>query len=181
MTPLRLMLSFVLLGLVAYIGFPAVKALAGNEPAATAPAPAPNFTGIDRWLNSEPLSIEKLRGKVVLVEFWTYECINCIHVIPHTQALYDRYRNDGLVVVGIHTPEYDEERIPSNVVAAVKQLGITYPVALDNGNATWDAYGNQYWPALYLIDQQGRIVYRNVGEGNYAYTEARIRQLLGKP
>jgi thiol-disulfide isomerase/thioredoxin len=175
---LRLILSVALFGLAAYACWPDVRAVPRDEASST--MTAPEFAGVDQWLNTAPLSIEKLRGKVVLVEFWTYTCINCLHVLPHTQELYDRYRNDGLVVVGVHTPEYDEERVPANVAAAVKRLGITYPVAQDNGYATWNAYGNQYWPALYLIDQQGRIVYRTVGEGNYAKTEQRVRELLGK-
>jgi thiol-disulfide isomerase/thioredoxin len=180
MTAARLALSFVLFGLAVYACFPEVRAFASRDVATAVAKPAPEFNGLDHWLNAGPLSIENLRGKVVLVEFWTFECINCRHVIPHTQELFERYRNDGLVVVGVHTPEYDEERVPANVAAAVQRLGITYPVAQDNGYATWNAYGNQYWPALYLIDQQGRIVYHTIGEGNYAYTESRVRELLGK-
>jgi thiol-disulfide isomerase/thioredoxin len=143
-------------------------------------APAPDFTGADRWYNSAPLTIQGLHGKVVLVEFWTRECINCIDVLPHTKALYDTYAKDGLVVVGVHTPEYDEERDPAALQAALKHFQITWPVAQDNEQRIWNAYGNRYWPALYLIDQNGRVVYSNFGEGNYAETEQRVRQLLGK-
>jgi thiol-disulfide isomerase/thioredoxin len=139
---------------------------------------APEFTGIDQWLNSPPLTLKQLRGKVVLVEFWTYSCINCIHVLPHTKAWHAKYRDQGLVVVGVHTPEYGHEKPLSNLQAAAKRFGITYPVAQDNGYRTWNAYGNRYWPALYLIDQDGRIVYRHFGEGEYGTTEARIQQLL---
>lgn len=143
-------------------------------------AQAPDFTGAERWYNSSPLTIQGLHGKVVLVEFWTRECINCIHVLPHTKALYDTYAKDGLVVVGVHTPEYDEERDPAALQAALRRFQITWPVAVDNESRIWNAYGNRFWPAVYLIDQNGRVVYSNFGEGNYAETEQRVRQLLGK-
>ena len=147
-------------------------------PAATA-RPAPEFAP-GAWINSAPLTLEQLRGKVVLVEFWTYTCINCIHVTPYVKQWHERYKGDGLVVVGVHTPEYDEEKIPGNVRDAVRRYGITYPVVQDNDYATWNAYGNQYWPALYLVDQDGRIVYRHYGEGGYDATEAKIRALLAQ-
>ncbi|QNK03099.1 redoxin family protein [Dyella telluris] len=142
--------------------------------------PAPDFEGATRWLNSSPLSTQQLRGKVVLVEFWTRECINCLHVLPHTKALYDRYANDGLVVVGVHTPEYDEERDVTSLKQAISTLGIRYPVAMDNDNRIWNAWGNRFWPAIYLIDREGHVVYRHVGEGDYDQTEAKVRELLGK-
>ncbi|GAB3370204.1 thioredoxin family protein [Lysobacter rhizosphaerae] len=151
------------------------------QPTSSAPAPmAPEFTGINHWINSAPLTLQQLRGKVVLVEFWTYDCINCIHVLPHMKQLHERYAAQGLVVVGVHTPEYGHERILGNLESAVKRFGIRYPVAQDNDYKTWDAFGNQYWPAQYLINQDGRIVYRHFGEGGYADTEARIQQLLDK-
>jgi len=149
------------------------------QPSPGMPAPlAPEFKGIDHWLNGPPQSLQRLRGKVVLVEFWTYSCINCIHVMPHVKQWHDRYADQGLVVIGVHTPEFDYEKALPNVEAAAKRFGITWPIAQDNRSQTWDAYGNQFWPALYLIDQQGRIVYRRVGEGDYAATEAQIRRLL---
>jgi len=141
---------------------------------------APEFTGISHWLNSDPLTMQQLRGKVVLVEFWTFDCINCIHVMPHVKQWHQRYKDQGLVVVGVHTPEYGHERILDNLQAAVKRFGIEYPVAQDNGYHTWNAFGNRYWPALYLIDQQGQIVYRHAGEGDYDTTEAQIQRLLRK-
>lgn len=141
---------------------------------------APDFDGATRWLNSTPLSMQQLHGKVVLVEFWTRECINCLHVLPHTKALYDRYAADGLVVVGVHTPEYDEERDVTSLKQAISTLGIRYPVAMDNDQRIWNAYGNRYWPAIYLIDRDGHVVYRHVGEGDYDQTEAKVRELLGK-
>lgn len=153
-------------------------ARAGEQVPAT--TPAPEFTGITQWLNSKPLSRGDLEGKVTLVEFWTNECINCLHVLPHTRALYDAYKADGLVVVGVHTPEYDEERDPATVKAAIRRFGIDWPVAIDNDRATWNAWGNQFWPALYLVDRQGHVVYRHFGEGHYAEAEAKVRELLGK-
>ncbi|SAK45473.1 redoxin domain-containing protein [Caballeronia hypogeia] len=142
-------------------------------------AQAPDFTGIDNWLNSAPLDLKQLRGKVVLVDFWTFDCINCAHTLPHVKDWNARYRDKGLVVVGVHTPEYSFERDLGNLKKAVKQYGIEYPVAQDNRYATWNAYRNQYWPAFYLIDQNGKIVYSQFGEGRYAQTEDAIRGLLG--
>jgi thiol-disulfide isomerase/thioredoxin len=141
-------------------------------------AAAPEFSGIERWLNSPPLSMQSLRGKVVLVDFWTYTCINCTRTLPHVKSWHEKYKDKGLVVVGVHTPEYPFERATANVQAAIKRFGIAYPVAQDNRYATWQAYSNQYWPAVYLIDRQGRIAYTHFGEGAYEQTEARIRALL---
>jgi thiol-disulfide isomerase/thioredoxin len=145
---------------------------------AQSPHYAPEFVGIDRWFNSPSLSMAKLRGSVVLVEFWTYECINCAHVQPHLKDWDQRYRNQGLTVIGVHTPEFDEEYDANNLRRAINRADIHYPVAQDNGYRTWNAYGNSFWPAMYLIDRTGRIVYRHVGEGDYDATEARIRELL---
>lgn len=151
------------------------------QPTARQPAPpAPDFQDIHRWINSPPLRMSQLRGKVVLVEFWTYACINCLHVQPHVNRWHARYRDQGLAVIGVHTPEYDYEHLTGNVRAAVERLGIDYPVAQDNDYATWNAYGNRFWPALYLIDRDGRIVYRHYGEGDYDKTEAMIRELLAQ-
>ena len=149
------------------------------EPTHSAPAPiAPEFKGINRWINSAPLTMSQLRGKVVLVEFWTYSCINCIRVMPYVSQWHERYKEQGLVVVGVHTPENAFEKLPDNVLAAVKRFGIEYPVAEDNGYQTWNAYNNRFWPALYLIDHEGRVAYHHYGEGAYAETEATIQQLL---
>jgi cytochrome c biogenesis protein CcdA/thiol-disulfide isomerase/thioredoxin len=141
---------------------------------------APDFAGIDRWLNSRPLTMSQLRGKVVLIDFWTYSCINCLRTLPHVEAWDRLYRRDGLVIVGVHTPEFAFEHVPSNVEAAAKRLGVDYPVALDNDYGTWNAYGNQYWPAKYLIDRSGHVRYAHFGEGNYDITEENIRSLLGE-
>ena len=139
---------------------------------------APEITGIDHWLNSPPLTLAGLRGKVVLIDFWTYSCINCIRTLPYVEGWYQKYGPEGFVVIGIHTPEFAFEHDTGNVAAAVARFGITYPVAQDNEYATWQAYSNQYWPADYLIDANGNIADTHFGEGNYAQTDARIRSLL---
>jgi cytochrome c biogenesis protein CcdA/thiol-disulfide isomerase/thioredoxin len=141
--------------------------------------PAPAITGTQDWFNSKPLKLSQLRGKVVLIDFWTYSCINCLRTIPHLKAWYDTYHSQGLEIIGVHTPEFAFEHVASNVAAAVKRLGIPYPVVQDNDYATWYAYGNQYWPAEYLIDKNGHIRHTNFGEGDYGGTEQLIRQLLG--
>ncbi len=139
---------------------------------------APNFVGIDNWLNSGPLTIADLHGKVVLVEFWTYGCYNCVNTLPHVTRLYNTYKDKGLVVIGIHTPEFPFEKSTGNVQAAIKRHGIRYPVAQDNEYATWNAYGNQYWPAQYIVDQSGKIVFEHAGEGQYDEIERVVRKLL---
>jgi thiol-disulfide isomerase/thioredoxin len=140
--------------------------------------PAPNIQGISAWINSAPINLSQLRGKIVIVDFWTYSCINCIRSIPHLEAWYNAYGNNGLVIIGVHTPEFQFEHNLTNVQNAVKRFNITYPVALDNNYSTWDAYGNEYWPADYIIDQNGDVRYAVFGEGNYNQTEEVIRALL---
>ena len=143
--------------------------------------PAPNFTGITTWLNTpggKPLSLSALRGKVVLVNFWTYSCINCQRTLPHVEAWYKEYAKDGFVVVGVHTPEFAFEHVVSNVRAQAAALGVRYPVAIDDNYATWNAYDNEYWPADYLIDARGDVRHIHFGEGDYSTTEQLIRQLL---
>jgi len=139
---------------------------------------APGFHDVSAWLNSQGLSMDALRGKVVLVDFWTYSCINCLRTLPYIEKWDERYRSKGLVIVGVHTPEFQFEHDLGNVRAAVKRLGVRYPVALDNDYGTWNAYGNKYWPADYLIDQTGRVRHIHVGEGAYDETERDIRLLL---
>ena len=140
----------------------------------------PSLDGAVLWLNSPPLTREQLKGKVVLVDFWTYSCINCIRYIPYVRAWAERYRNDGLVVIGVHSPEFAFEKDPANVRKAVADLGIRYPVAVDNDLAIWRAFDNRYWPASYLADGQGRIRYHHFGEGSYDKTEGAIRALLAE-
>jgi cytochrome c biogenesis protein CcdA/thiol-disulfide isomerase/thioredoxin len=141
--------------------------------------PAPDFHGIVRWLNSEPLTIPGLRGRVVLIDFWTYSCINCLRTLPYIRAWDERYRDAGLTIVGVHSPEFAFERVESSVRENVRKLGVRYPVALDNDFVTWQSWHNQYWPAKYLIDKRGHVRYFHFGEGEYAETEAAIRTLLG--
>ena len=138
----------------------------------------PSFAGSQLWINSTPLTPEDLRGKVVMVDFWTYSCINCLRALPFVQAWYEKYKSYGLVVIGVHAPEFAFEKDPANVRRAVADLKITYPVALDNDYAIWQAFNNQYWPAHYFIDAGGRIRAHHFGEGNYAESEQTIRKLL---
>jgi thiol-disulfide isomerase/thioredoxin len=140
---------------------------------------APSIDGIDAWINSEPLQLNDLRGKVVLIDFWTYSCINCMRTLPYLNDWYRKYHDKGLVIIGVHTPEFDFEKNLDNVKNAVSQDGIKYPVALDSHFVTWQQYNNQYWPAHYLIDKKGYVVYTHFGEGEYDVTENNIRYLLG--
>jgi len=138
----------------------------------------PSLSGAVQWLNSPELTAESLRGKVVLVDFWTYDCINCQHTLPYVKEWEKKYGKDGLVVIGVHTPEYGYERIIDNVKDQVKKLGITYPVAIDNNYAIWRNFDNQYWPAHYLVDAKGQVRYTHFGEGSYQAQEQMIQQLL---
>ena len=142
---------------------------------------APQFKGITKWLNTpgdKPLTLTGLRGKVVLVDFWTYSCINCQRSLPHVEAWYSAYHDDGLEVVGVHTPEFAFEHVVSNIQQAAQQLGVHYPIAVDNNYKTWDAYSNEYWPAEYLVDASGDVRHVTFGEGDYGTTESLIRKLL---
>jgi thiol-disulfide isomerase/thioredoxin len=161
-----------------------VKLKAAAAPHSNLPvyAAAPDFAGISDWINTpggKPLTIAGLRGKVVLIDFWTYSCINCLRTLPHLRAWYSAYHKDGLDIVGVHTPEFAFEHVPSNVEDAVKRFHVTWPVAIDNDYGTWNAWSNQYWPADYLVDQQGNVRAYSFGEGDYSKTENDIRQLLG--
>lgn len=141
--------------------------------------PMPQFANIVEWINSPSLTPEQLKGKVVLVDFWTYSCINCVRTLPYLKKWYEDYKDKGFVLVGVHTPEFEFEKDPTNVKEAVKRFGVTYPVPLDNFYATWENYNNRFWPAHYLIDQQGIIRDVHFGEGAYIETENQIRKLLG--
>ena len=143
------------------------------------PYAAPEFAGIEAWQNSAPLTMKELQGKVVLIDFWTYSCINCVRTLPYLTDWDKKYRDMGLVIVGVHSPEFEFEKKPANVRDAIAQHGIRYPVALDNRLSTWLNFNNRYWPAHYLIDRQGRVVYTHFGEGKYNVTENNIRYLLG--
>jgi len=162
--------------------------ISATEDIVTNPAPYPNMGAapeiLDKvWLNTKdnaPLTLASLRGQVVLLEFWTFECINCIHVLPHVRAMYDSYHDKGLTVIGVHYPEFAEEADYNNLVAALKRLDVPFPVAQDNDGATWDAYGQRYWPTVYLIDKRGNIRYEQIGEGGYDQTETAIQELLAE-
>ncbi|MGI4837037.1 MAG: cytochrome c biogenesis protein DipZ [Janthinobacterium lividum] len=138
----------------------------------------PSLDGAVQWLNSPPLTAEGLRGKVVLIDFWTYSCINCLRTLPYITAWADKYRDQGLVVIGVHSPEFAFEQDAGNVTQAMKKLGVNYPVAIDNDFSIWRAFNNQYWPAHYFVDANGHIRYHHFGEGNYAESEQVIQQLL---
>jgi len=144
------------------------------------PQTLPDLSGAVAWLNSPPLNREELKGKVVLVDFWTYSCINCLRTLPYIEAWSEKYKG-GLIVIGVHTPEFAFEKDPDNVRRAVKELGISYPVALDNDYKIWNAFSNSYWPADFLIDATGRVRYHHFGEGKYGETERQIQELLKEP
>jgi cytochrome c biogenesis protein CcdA/thiol-disulfide isomerase/thioredoxin len=188
----RKIFAVLILASVAYLGFgDNLQALIpGRAPAAMqaadrlenplpAPYPAPDFVGIREWINSPPLKISDLKGKVVLVDFWTYSCINCVRTLPYITAWDRKYRDKGLVIIGVHAPEFEFEKNIDNIKTAVAHDGIAYPVAVDNDLATWLNFKNRYWPAHYLIDRNGQVVYTHFGEGDYDVTENNIRFLLG--
>jgi thiol-disulfide isomerase/thioredoxin len=173
---------------IALLAILAVAVAAGSNPSAISgkvdvsklddngPAPDLDAKG---WINSEPLTAESLTGKVVLYDFWTYSCINCVRTFPYIRAWYDRYKADGLVVVGVHSPEFDFEKVHGNVRDAVKRLHVTWPVALDDDLTIWTAFKNRYWPADYVADGSGHLRYSHFGEGDYDNTEDVLRALLG--
>ena len=150
--------------------------------------PAPELQGLGNWHNSAPLTIAGLRGKVVLIHFWTFECINCIHTLPTIQGYWDKYGSKGLttgkdkpfVVIGVHTPEFTAEKLDANLTDAIQKRGLTYPIVQDNDFKTWNAFGNQYWPAAYIIDAKGNIRYEHFGEGEYDAMDKVIHNLLGE-
>jgi cytochrome c biogenesis protein CcdA/thiol-disulfide isomerase/thioredoxin len=151
----------------------------GLEGALEHPYPAPEIVGIQEWINSKPLKIADLRGKVVLIDFWTYSCINCVRTLPAITKWDAKYRDKGLIIIGVHSPEFEFEKKLANVKAATEKYGIHYPVALDSNLRTFANFNNQYWPAHYLIDKSGNVVYTHFGEGDYDVTENNIRTLLG--
>ncbi|WP_319419175.1 thioredoxin family protein [Pleurocapsa sp. FMAR1] len=156
----------------------ATKAETASAALAAAGKQLPDFQGIQQWLNSDPLAIADLKGNVVLIQFWTFACINCQRTLPYIVKWNSKYAAQGLRVVGIHTPEFAFEREPNNIKRALKQHQITYPVPVDNEYKTWNAYSNQYWPHLFLADRHGFMRYDHIGEGAYDTTEQTIQQLL---
>ena len=137
------------------------------------------FIGIIDWINSKPLTLQGLKGNVVMVDFWTYSCVNCIRTLPHLISLYSKYKSRGFILVGVHSPEFEFEKEAKNIKKAVKDFGIPYPVANDPEMQTWAAFNNRYWPGHYLFDKEGRLVETHFGEGKYAETENLVRRLLG--
>jgi len=149
------------------------------KPRPSAPA-APGFDGAGAWINSQPLKLVELgaQGKVVLVDFWTFGCYNCRNTLPYVKQWWEKYKDQGLVIVGVHTPEFESERVLENVQEAVKREGIGWPVVQDNDYTIWRAYGNRYWPRFYLINERGQIIYDHIGEGAYEQTDAQIAAAL---
>jgi thiol-disulfide isomerase/thioredoxin len=177
-TRLTLAAALAALGLAG--SFPATHSQGGAPvQIAEAKGMAPNFVGVTQWHNSAPLTIGSLRGKVVMVNFWTYGCYNCVNALPHVTKLYEKYKDRGFVVIGVHTPEFPFEKSISNVQSAIKRHGINFPVAQDNDFATWKNYSNRYWPAQYIIDKSGKIVFTHAGEGEYDTIEKTVQRLLG--
>ncbi len=140
----------------------------------------PSLQGGTEWINSKPLTRESLRGKVVLIDFWTFACYNCLNALPHVKELYAKYKDRGFVVIGVHTPELAHERIPENVRREVKRLGIEYPVVIDNDNKIWNAFGNEYWPAAYYADANGTMRFYHFGEGRYEDQDKVVARLLAE-
>ena len=140
----------------------------------------PEFRGTDKWINSNPFTLESQKGKVVLIDFWTYTCVNCIRTLPYLRLWHEAYADAGLVILGVHTPEFEFEKVYENVFRATQEFGLEYPVVLDNQFETWKAFGNSLWPAKYLLDQDGVIRYTHFGEGKYEETEQAIRSLLSE-
>jgi cytochrome c biogenesis protein CcdA/thiol-disulfide isomerase/thioredoxin len=157
-----------------------VRAQGAQEEGLADYGPAPELEGLTSWINSRPSTLASLRGRVVVIDFWTYSCVNCLRTLPYLKRWDAAYRDEGLTILGVHAPEFAFERVPSNVRDAVDDLGIRYPVALDNDFRTWRAFANQYWPAKYVIDRRGNVRYAHFGEGAYAHTEDVIRTLLAE-
>jgi thiol-disulfide isomerase/thioredoxin len=173
---------FLFLASALLIAAPVIENMRVSRAASLVPydyGEAPELTGIDRWLNSGPLSIKALQGQVILIDFWTYSCINCLRTLPYVARWHERFKDRGLVVIGVHTPEFAYEKPAKNLQAAVERHAIKYPVAQDNEYSTWKAFGNEYWPAVYLIDRRGHVVLKHAGEGDYDEIEQAIEQLAG--
>ncbi len=172
-------LGFVLLGIAIVIAATRLDFLQGATPrGGERRDPAPEFTGIAGWLNSQPLTLRKLRGRVVLIDFWAYSCVNCVRTFPALRQLYARYQPFGLEIVGVHAPEFTFEKSASNVQDAIRRNNLPWPVALDNEMATWTAYDNHYWPHVYLIDAKGSIRFDQIGEGGDDLIQTHLRALL---
>ena len=175
---LRLSILVAVAVVLGSTAFQVAPVQAQEPPSIVGSSPLPGLAGAAGWINSPPLTAKQLRGKVVLVDFWTYSYINCLRAVPYVRAWADKYKDSGLVVIGVHTPEFDFEGQMPNVEKAVKKFGITYPVALDSNQAIWNAFHNEYWPAHYFIDAKGKVRFEHFGEGDYDQSERWIQQLL---
>ena len=173
----RLLPATLALGMVLALACGAASAVVGTTGGRVGNR-APEFQGIVNWINSEPLTMEQLRGKVVLVDFWTYTCVNCIRTLPYLKEWHAKYADNGLVIVGVHAPEFEFEKLTHNVVNSANSFGLDYAIAQDNDFVTWKNYSNRFWPAKYLIDGDGVVRYSHFGEGAYRETEEQIRLLL---
>lgn len=167
-----------MLALVATVCWSAISGRTQEPPSIVGSSPLYGLSRATGWINSAPLTAKQLRGKVVLVDFWTNSCINCLRSLPYVEAWAKKYEDSGLVVIGVHTPELDFEKESPNVQKAVQKFGVTYPIALDSNHAIWDAFHNEYWPAHYFIDAKGKVRFEHFGEGNYDQSERWIQQLL---
>jgi len=174
------LLAALLAGAIGLPGIVSAQDKAGTPSPLPIEGQLPSLGGASGWLNSAPLTAAGLRGKVVLVDFWTYSCINWLRTLPHVRAWAEKYRSQGLVVIGVHSPEFEFEKNLDNIRQAVKDMRVDYPVAIDSDHAIWRAFDNQYWPALYLVDAQGRIRHHHFGEGGYERAERIIQQLLAE-
>ena len=176
-TSRRLLPAVLAVAMAVVMGCGAASALLGPSGGRVG-SEAPEFQGIVNWINSEPLTMEQLRGKVVLIDFWTYTCINCIRTFPFLKEWHAKYADKGLVIVGVHAPEFEFEKLTGNVINSANSFGLEYPIAQDNDFVTWNNYSNRFWPAKYLIDSEGVVRYTHFGEGDYQSTEDFIRKLL---
>lgn len=155
-----------------------VAATGGSMSALPDLGPMPELAGGTKWINSPPLTRDSLRGRVTMVEVWTYGCYNCLNALPHIKATAARYKDAGLVTIGVHTPEFDRERIAANVERRVQALGVVFPVVMDNDFAIWRSFNNRYWPAVYIVDKKGRIRFHHDGEGKYDEIDGAVKTLL---
>jgi thiol-disulfide isomerase/thioredoxin len=164
----------------ANLPFPARDVRVVTSPALPVLGVLPELSGGTHWINSAPVTKADLRGRVALIEVWTYGCYNCLNALPHIVATAAKYKSAGLVTLGVHTPEFDREKVVANVERRVRELGVTFPVVMDNDFAIWRAFDNRFWPSVYLIDKHGRIRFHHDGEGRYAEIDAAVRALLAE-
>ncbi len=183
----RVLLAFSLValpfaGLLSGMRKPAASARAATTSTPSLPdlGPLPELSGGTQWINSAPITRASLKGRVVMIEIWTFGCYNCLNALPHIKETAERYKAAGLVTIGVHTPEFDREKVPANVERRVKELGVAFPVVMDNDFAIWRSFNNRFWPSVYIVDKQGRIRFHHDGEGRYDDIDAAVRTLLAE-